>query len=68
MRKPPKRYDPTFKRDAVELLIRRTGGFCERLRGLAGANLLPFEKALLDENLERISFLLEPEPEDAGQR
>lgn len=47
-----------------ELFVRRTGGFCERLRGLAGANLLPFEKSVLEENLERISFLLEPEPGD----
>jgi len=38
-----------------ELLVRQTGGFCERFRKSVRVDLHPFEKAVVEEDLEHIA-------------
>ncbi len=38
-----------------ELLVRQTGGFCERFRKALRVDLHPFEKAVVEEHLEQIA-------------
>lgn len=49
-----------------ELLVRQTGGFCAGLRKAMRADLHPFEKALIEENLEHIAAVFPEETEDGS--